>query len=51
MVRGEHEGPHHSFVVIAPMITEFGREIKHYVFYTKVIKICDVTLRIVIMAS
>ena len=38
-----HEGPHYNFVVIAPMITRFGKGIKLDVFYTMVTKICDVT--------
>ena len=40
---GGHEGPHHNFVVIAPMITKFCTDIKLDVFYTMVTKICDVT--------
>ena len=35
---GGHEGPHHNFVVIAPMITKFGTEDKLHVFYTMVTK-------------
>ena len=35
---GEHEGPHHNFVVIAPMIMKFGTVIKLHVFYTMVTK-------------
>ena len=31
-------GPNHNFVVIAPMIMEFGRGIKLDVFYTMVTK-------------
>ena len=34
-----HEGPHHNFVVIAPMIMKFGTGIKFDVFYTMVTKI------------
>ena len=33
-----HEGPHHNFVVIAPMIMKFGTGVKVDVFYTMVIK-------------
>ena len=33
---GEHEGPHHNFVVIVPMIMKFGTGIKLDVFYTMV---------------
>ena len=39
---GGHEGPHHNFVVIAPMIMKFGTGVKLDVFYTMV-KNCDVT--------
>ena len=35
---GEHEGPHHNFVVIAPMIMKFGTDVKLDVFYTIVTK-------------
>ena len=35
---GGHEGPHHNFVVIAPMIMKFGTGIKLDVFYTMVAK-------------
>ena len=35
--------PHHSFVIIAPMIIEFGTSIKLDVFYTLVTKVSDVT--------
>ena len=35
---GGHEGPHHSFVVVAPMIMKFGTGIKLDVFYTVVTK-------------
>ena len=35
---GGHEGPHHNFVVIAPMILKFGTGIKLDVFYTMVKK-------------
>ena len=31
-------GPHHNFVVIAPMIMKFGTGIKFDVFYTMVTK-------------
>ena len=37
-VLGGHEGSHHNFVVIAPMIMKFGTGIKLDVFYTMVIK-------------
>ena len=38
-VMGEgHEGPHHNFVVIAPMIMKFGTSVKLDVFYTMVAK-------------
>ena len=40
---GGHEGPHHNFVVIAPMIMKFGTGVKLDVFYTMVTKTCDVT--------
>ena len=30
---GGHEGPHHNFVAIAPMVTKFGTGIKLDVFY------------------
>ena len=33
-----HEGLHHNFVVIAPMIMKFGTGIKFDVFYTMVVK-------------
>ena len=33
-----HKGPHHNFVVIAPMIMKFGTDIKLDVFYTMVAK-------------
>ena len=36
--RGGQEGPHHNFVVIAPMITKFGTCVKLDVFYTMVTK-------------
>ena len=40
---GGHEGPHHNFVVFAPMIMKFGTDVKLDVFYTMVAKrICDV---------
>ena len=39
---GGHEGPHHNFVVIAPMIMKFGTGVKLDVFYTMVTKIRDV---------
>ena len=29
-----HEGPHHNFVVVAPMIMKFGTGVKLDVFYT-----------------
>ena len=35
---GGHEGPHHNFVVIAPMIMKFGTGIKLYVFHIMVTK-------------
>ena len=35
---GGHEGPHHNFVIIAPMIMKFFTGVKLDVFYTKVIK-------------
>ena len=35
---GGHDGPHHNFVVIAPMIKELGTGIKLNVFYTMVTK-------------
>ena len=34
----EHNSPHHNFLVIAPMIMNFGTSIKLYVFYTKITK-------------
>ena len=41
---GGHEGPHHNFVVIAPMIMKFGTGVKLDVFYTMGNKnVCDVT--------
>ena len=33
-----HEGPHHNFVVIAPIIMKFGTAINLDVFYTMVTK-------------
>ena len=36
--RGGHEGPHHKFVVIAPMIMKFGRGVKLDFFYTMITK-------------
>ena len=40
------EGPHHNFVVIAPVIDimKFGTGVKLDVFYTMVTKNCDVTI-------
>ena len=38
-----HEGPHHNFVVVAPMIMKFGTGVKLDVFYRMVTKNCDVT--------
>ena len=38
-----HEGPHHNFVIVAPMIIKFGTAIKLDVFYTVVTKLSDVT--------
>ena len=38
MAGGGHEGPHHNFVVIAPMIMKFGTGIKRDVFYTMATK-------------
>ena len=35
--------PHHNFVVIAPMIMEFGTGVKHDLFYAMVTKNRDVT--------
>ena len=35
---GGHEGPHHNFVVTAPMIMKFGTGVKLDVFYTMVTK-------------
>ena len=40
---GGHEGPHHNFVVIAPMIMKFGTGVMPDVFYTMVTKNCDIT--------
>ena len=41
---GGCEGPHHNFVVIAPIIMKFSTVIKVDVFYTVVTKkFCDVT--------
>ena len=40
---GGHEGLHHNFAFIAPMIIKFGTGVKLDVFYTVVTKICDVT--------
>ena len=37
-VMGGHEGSHHNFVVIAPMIMKFGIGIKLDAFYTMVAK-------------
>ena len=31
-----HEGPHHNFVVIAPMMMKFGTGVKLDVFYTMI---------------
>ena len=39
---GGHDDPHHNFVVYAPMITKFGKDMEPEVFYTKVRKYCDV---------
>ena len=33
-------GPHHNFVVVAPMIMEFGTGVTLDVFYTMVTKNC-----------
>ena len=33
-----HEGPHHNFLVIAPMIMKFGTDFELDVFYTMVTK-------------
>ena len=35
---GGMRAPHHNFVVIAPMIMEFGTDVKLNVFYTMVTK-------------
>ena len=35
---GGHEGPHHNFVLIAPMIMKFGTGVKLDVFSTIVTK-------------
>ena len=35
---GGHEGPHHNFVVVAPMIMKFDTGVKLDVFYTMVAK-------------
>ena len=35
---GGHEAPHHSFVVIAPIIMKFGTGVKLDVLYTVVTK-------------
>ena len=35
---GGHEGPHYTFVVIAPMIMKFGTGVKLDVFYATVTK-------------
>ena len=35
---GWHEGPHHNFVVVTPMIMKFGTDVKLDVFYTMVTK-------------
>ena len=40
---GGGEGPHHNFVVIAPMIMKIGTGVKLDVLHTMVAKICDVT--------
>ena len=40
---GGHEGPHHNFVVIAPMIIKFGTGVKLDVFYIMVTKKFNVT--------
>ena len=40
---GGQEGPHHNFVVIAPMIMKFGTGVKLDVFYTIRHKNCDIT--------
>ena len=40
-----HEGPHHNFVVIAPMIMKFGTGIKLDEFYTMVTKKFVASLR------
>ena len=37
--------PHHSFVVIAPMIMKFGTDVKLDVFYTMVTKETSLLLR------
>ena len=37
-VMGGHEGPHHNFVVIPPMIMKFDTGVKLNVFYTMVTK-------------
>ena len=41
---GGHEGPHHNFVVVAPMIMKFGTGVKLEVFYTVVTKTCVTSL-------
>ena len=35
---GDHQGPHYSFVVVAPMIMKSGTAVKLDVFYTTVTK-------------
>ena len=46
-VHGGHEGPHHNFVVIPPMIMKFGTGIKLDVCYTMITKkfVTSVVLR------
>ena len=48
---GGHEGPHHNFVVIVPMIMKFGTDIKLDVFYTMVTKNLCTHYYYVIMTS
>ena len=39
VMEGVHEGPHHNFVVVAPMIMKFGIGIKLDVFYIMLKKV------------
>ena len=48
---GGQEGPHHNFVVVAPMIMKFGTDVMLDIFYTIITKEFVTSLLLVIMTS